>query len=254
MGARCYILVPVYSARCRGEVRPTLTRTGFMSAGNGVDRSSVSAPQVLTAPPIAAHNTLAAAFECVRSSRVLDCGGIGAGGRADRDRQWATRHVMGAFTISQALGLDAPRSTDGSMNILLIGLVPEKVGTGNDLPERILDRLHAGGYDDGELQHHTLILAHVDTDNRVVRFRSPATTTGTHASPDTTTSRSNRPTGLARPSGSRNSPTRASTIPKRWKGQAEKLAGPLNQRRWARYHAIDYSPSQSSRLLTWSRR
>ena len=86
---------------------------------------------------------------------------------------WATRHVMGAFTISQALGLDAPRSTDGSMNILLIGLDSRKDQHGNDLPQQILDQLHAGGSDDGGYNTNTLILAHVDTDNRVVAFSIP---------------------------------------------------------------------------------
>jgi len=62
---------------------------------------------------------------------------------------WATRHLVGGITVSQALGLDAPHSTDGSMNILLIGLDSRKDQHGDDLPQQLLDQLHAGGSDDG---------------------------------------------------------------------------------------------------------
>jgi LCP family protein required for cell wall assembly len=86
---------------------------------------------------------------------------------------WATRHLVGGITISQALGLDDPRSTDGSMNILLIGLDSRKDQHGNDLPQEILDQLHAGGSDDGGYNTNTLILAHVGPDNRVVAFSIP---------------------------------------------------------------------------------
>ncbi|MBV9514321.1 MAG: LCP family protein [Mycobacteriaceae bacterium] len=86
---------------------------------------------------------------------------------------WATRNLVGGITVSQALGLDAPRSTDGSMNILLIGLDSRKDQHGNDLPQEILDELHAGGSDDGGYNTNTLILAHVSADNRVVAFSIP---------------------------------------------------------------------------------
>ncbi len=86
---------------------------------------------------------------------------------------WATRSLLGGMTVSQALGLDAPRSTDGSMNILLIGLDSRKDQNGNDLPDDILDQLHAGGSDDGGYNTNTLILAHVGTDNHVVAFSIP---------------------------------------------------------------------------------
>jgi LCP family protein required for cell wall assembly len=86
---------------------------------------------------------------------------------------WATRNLVGGMTVSQALGLDAPRSTDGSMNILLIGLDSRKDQDGNDLPDDILDQLHAGGSDDGGYNTNTLILAHVGTDNHVVAFSIP---------------------------------------------------------------------------------
>ena len=86
---------------------------------------------------------------------------------------WVTRNLVGGMTVSQALGLDAPRSTDGSMNILLIGLDSRKDQDGNDLPDDILDQLHAGGSDDGGYNTNTLILAHVGTDNHVVAFSIP---------------------------------------------------------------------------------
>jgi LCP family protein required for cell wall assembly len=86
---------------------------------------------------------------------------------------WATRHLVGGITVSQALGLDAPHSTDGSMNILLIGMESRKDQHGDDLPQQILDQLHAGGSDDGGYNTNTLILAHVGADNRVVAFSIP---------------------------------------------------------------------------------
>jgi LCP family protein required for cell wall assembly len=85
----------------------------------------------------------------------------------------ATRHLIGGMTVSQALGLDGPRSTDGSMNILLIGLDSRKDQNGEDLPQDILDQLHAGGSDDGGYNTNTLILAHITADARVVAFSIP---------------------------------------------------------------------------------
>jgi len=85
----------------------------------------------------------------------------------------ATRHLIGGMTVSQALGLDAPRSSDGSMNILLIGLDSRKDQNGEDLPQDLLDQLHAGGSDDGGYNTNTLILAHVRADDRVVAFSIP---------------------------------------------------------------------------------
>jgi anionic cell wall polymer biosynthesis LytR-Cps2A-Psr (LCP) family protein len=86
---------------------------------------------------------------------------------------WATRHLVGGITVSQALGLDAPRSADGSMNVLLIGLDSRRDQHGNDLPQDILDQLHAGSSDDGGYNTNTLILAHIGADNRVVAFSIP---------------------------------------------------------------------------------
>jgi LCP family protein required for cell wall assembly len=59
------------------------------------------------------------------------------------------------------------------MNILLIGLDSRKDQNGDDLPQDILDELHAGGSDDGGYNTNTLILAHVGADHQVVAFSIP---------------------------------------------------------------------------------
>lgn len=86
---------------------------------------------------------------------------------------WTTHHALGGFTFSQALGLNDPRSANGSMNILLIGLDSRKDQDGNDLPQEILDKLHAGDSDSGGYNTNTLILAHIRPDNHVVAVSIP---------------------------------------------------------------------------------
>lgn len=86
---------------------------------------------------------------------------------------WTVHRAEGGFTISHALGLDVPRSSRGAMNILLIGLDSRKDQDGNDLPQDILDKLHAGDSDSGGYNTNTLILAHIDADNHVVAFSIP---------------------------------------------------------------------------------
>lgn len=86
---------------------------------------------------------------------------------------WQAHGLLSGFTVSRALGLDIPRSTGGSMNILLIGLDSRKDQDGNDLPESILDNLHAGDSSSGGYNTNTLILVHVGADNRVVAFSIP---------------------------------------------------------------------------------
>jgi LCP family protein required for cell wall assembly len=86
---------------------------------------------------------------------------------------WAVHKALGGFTISQALGLDFPRSSAGAMNILLMGLDSRKDQDGNDLPPEILDKLHAGDSDSGGYNTNALILAHISADNRVVAFSIP---------------------------------------------------------------------------------
>ena len=84
-----------------------------------------------------------------------------------------THSLLGGITISRALGLDTPRSTGGGTNILLIGLDSRKDQDGNDLPENILDKLHAGDSSSGGYNTNTLILVHIGADDRVVAFSIP---------------------------------------------------------------------------------
>ena len=86
---------------------------------------------------------------------------------------WQARGVLGGITVSHALGLDTPRSSGGGTNILLIGLDSRKDQQGNDLPESILDKLHAGDSSSGGYNTNTLILVHIGADNRVLAFSIP---------------------------------------------------------------------------------
>lgn len=83
--------------------------------------------------------------------------------------------VINGFTISHALGIDLPGSgnVNGDMNILLIGLDSRRDQSGNELPQELLDQLHAGDSDSGGYNTNTLILVHVTSDNRVVAFSIP---------------------------------------------------------------------------------
>lgn len=86
---------------------------------------------------------------------------------------WAAHGVLHGITISQALGVDGPRTGDGPMTVLLIGLDSRKDLQGNDLPQQTLDAMHAGDTDSGGYNTNTLILAHVSADDRVVAFSIP---------------------------------------------------------------------------------
>jgi len=86
---------------------------------------------------------------------------------------WETHGILGGITVSQALGLDSPRSSGGAMNILLIGLDSRKDQNGNDLPPDILEKLHAGDSGSGGYNTNTLILVHIGADDRVVAFSIP---------------------------------------------------------------------------------
>src|SRR6478609_2197016 len=59
------------------------------------------------------------------------------------------------------------------MNILLIGLDSRKDQDGNELPDELLDKLHAGDSDSGGYNTNTLILVHISADDRVVAFSIP---------------------------------------------------------------------------------
>lgn len=86
---------------------------------------------------------------------------------------WEAHGLLGGITVSRALGLDAPRSSGGDTNILLIGLDSRRDQDGNDLPDYILDKLHAGDSSSGGYNTNTLILVHIGADNRVVAFSIP---------------------------------------------------------------------------------
>jgi LCP family protein required for cell wall assembly len=85
---------------------------------------------------------------------------------------WEAHGLLGGITISRALG-DGDRSSGGAMNILLIGLDSRKDQQGNELPEELLDKLHAGDSEAGGYNTNTLILIHIGADNRVVAFSIP---------------------------------------------------------------------------------
>ncbi|MEU7633567.1 LCP family protein [Nocardia sp. NPDC049220] len=78
------------------------------------------------------------------------------------------------FTRTDAIGQDAPRSLGGDLNILLIGLDTRKDQDGNDLPQPILDQLHAGDGLAGGYNANSLILLHIPADMRkIVAFSIP---------------------------------------------------------------------------------
>jgi len=83
---------------------------------------------------------------------------------------WLRAAVLGGFQRSAALGGSIPKSRDGSVNILLMGLDSRRDNRGHDLPAAILGKLHAGSSSDvGGYNTNTLILLHVPADG------SPAT-------------------------------------------------------------------------------
>jgi LCP family protein required for cell wall assembly len=89
---------------------------------------------------------------------------------------WGVHRVIDGITVSRALdalGSDAPRSGKGAMNVLLMGLDSRKDQNGNDLPQGVLDKLHAGDSDAGGYNTNTLILVHIAADDQVRAFSIP---------------------------------------------------------------------------------
>lgn len=80
-----------------------------------------------------------------------------------------------AFSHVPTSGAEAEggKSSDGSMNMLLIGLDSRKDQDGNDLPKAVLNQLHAGDSDAGGYNTNTLILVHIGADNKVTAFSIP---------------------------------------------------------------------------------
>ena len=78
---------------------------------------------------------------------------------------WLRAAVLGGFQRSAALGGTIPKSHDGSVNILLMGLDSRRDNQGHDLPRAMLGELHAGSSSDvGGYNTNTLILLHVPAD------------------------------------------------------------------------------------------
>ncbi|MCF3123515.1 LCP family protein [Streptomyces arenae] len=74
---------------------------------------------------------------------------------------WYLYREIDSIGSSSALGADAPKSKDGSTNILLIGLDTRKDQDGDELPSDVLKKLHAGSSEIGGYNANTLILLHV---------------------------------------------------------------------------------------------
>lgn len=67
-----------------------------------------------------------------------------------------------AASIGSSKALEgAEKSSSGDVNILLMGLDSRKDQNGEDLPDDVLDKLHAGSSDIGGYNANTLILLHV---------------------------------------------------------------------------------------------
>lgn len=70
-----------------------------------------------------------------------------------------------AASIGSSKALEgAEKSSSGDVNILLMGLDSRKDQNGEDLPDDVLDKLHAGSSDIGGYNANTLILLHVPAD------------------------------------------------------------------------------------------
>ncbi len=107
--------------------------------------------------------TLRRAAMAITAATVLTATGLG---------YWQAHGLLGGITVSHALGLDAPNPEDGT-NILLIGLDSRKDQDGNDLPDAVLEKLHAGDSSVGGYNTNTLILLHIGVDGRVIAFSIP---------------------------------------------------------------------------------
>lgn len=92
----------------------------------------------------------------------------------------------------------AATSTDGGVTILLMGLDSRKDQNGQQLPQQILDQLHAGNGNEGGYNTNTLILMHVPGDGGPMRALSIPRDDAV-AIPGEGRTRLNRPTGWPRP-------------------------------------------------------
>ncbi|MDG4864157.1 LCP family protein [Streptomyces sp. T-3] len=84
------------------------------------------------------------------------------------------RDLARSIGSSKALTDDDPKSQGGDINILLMGLDSRKDQNGEDLPDDVLDKLHAGSSDIGGYNTNTLMLLHVPADGgRAKAFSIP---------------------------------------------------------------------------------
>ena len=109
------------------------------------------------------------AVTCLASAGVLLASGVG----------YFIVNDIGSIGSSNAIDKNGPHSQGDDVNILLIGLDSRKDGDGNDLPDNILSKLHAGskqGVDNGTggYNTNTLILMHVPGDgSKATAFSIP---------------------------------------------------------------------------------
>ncbi len=87
---------------------------------------------------------------------------------------YTERSVDQGFTRSNAISDADAAALDGDLNILLIGLDTRKDQNGNDLPNDILDQLHAGDSSVGGYNANSLILVHIPKDlKKITAFSVP---------------------------------------------------------------------------------
>ncbi|MER5884734.1 LCP family protein [Streptomyces sp. NPDC001941] len=109
-----------------------------------------------------------------RITRVLLCTGLAAAVCAAGGGWYLYRDLTRSIGSSKALDDGAPRSKYGDTNILLMGLDSRKDNNGQDLPDAVLDKLHAGSSDIGGYNTNTLILLHVPGDgSKATAFSVP---------------------------------------------------------------------------------
>ncbi|WP_127784435.1 LCP family protein [Rhodococcus sp. X156] len=98
------------------------------------------------------------------SLAVVACTGVG---------WYVLRDVTQGMTTSDALaggvsGEGVAPSTDGAVNVLLIGLDSRKDQNGEQLPAEVLEQLHAGDGTEGGYNTNTLIVMHIPRDGSTV--------------------------------------------------------------------------------------
>ncbi|MGO4636153.1 LCP family protein [Streptomyces sp. 2RAF24] len=99
-----------------------------------------------------------------RIVRALLCTGLTAAVCAAGGGWYLYRDLSRSIGVSTALDDGAPRSKHGDTNILLMGLDSRKDNNGGELPDAVLDKLHAGSSEIGGYNTNTLILLHVPGD------------------------------------------------------------------------------------------